>query len=111
MTKSILTASVALLAMGLWSTAPRVTAADAPTVRSIELPEIAPNWPDAPGREIVEVNCAVCHSSRYVMMQPAFPRKVWEASVDKMRKTFGAPIPEENVKKIVDYLMAVRGKA
>ena len=112
MQKSFITLSVVLVAIVLWISSARLFAADAPaasSIREIKLPEFEPNWPEAPGREIVEVNCAVCHSSRYLTMQPAFPRKVWEAEVDKMRKTFGAPIPEENVKKIVDYLMAVRG--
>jgi hypothetical protein len=51
----------------------------------------------------------VCHSTRYITMQPAFPRAVWVAEVDKMRKTFGAPVTEEQAKTIVDYLVAIRG--
>jgi hypothetical protein len=42
-------------------------------------------------------------------MQPGFSKEAWTASVDKMRKTFGAPITNEQVPVIVDYLVAVRG--
>ena len=51
-----------------------------------------------------------CHTPRYVLEQPPLPRKTWQAEVDKMRKTYGAPVPDEDVPPIVDYLVAVRGK-
>jgi hypothetical protein len=78
--------------------------------KTIELPQVQPNLPDAPGKAAVESGCVVCHSTRYITMQPAFPREVWVAEVDKMRKTFGAPVTEEQAKSIVDYLFAIRGK-
>jgi cytochrome c5 len=77
--------------------------------KTIELPQVQPNLPDAPGKSAVESGCVVCHSTRYITMQPAFPRTVWIAEVDKMRKTFGAPITDEQAKTIVDYLVAIRG--
>src|SRR3954452_19134772 len=39
-------------------------------------------------------------------MQPVVPAAKWEESVRKMIKTYGAPIPEENVAPIVQYLVA-----
>jgi len=78
-------------------------------VRSITLPSVPFELPDAPGKNLVVANCVICHSPSYITMQPAFPRKVWEASVAKMRTTFGAPVPENLVPQIVDYLVAVRG--
>jgi hypothetical protein len=39
-------------------------------------------------------------------MQPPLPAATWEAEVNKMVKTLGAPIPEESAKKIVLYLQA-----
>jgi hypothetical protein len=77
--------------------------------KTIELPQVQPNLPDAPGKSAVEAGCVVCHSTRYITMQPAFGREVWVAEVDKMRKTFGAPITDEQAKPIVDYLVAIRG--
>jgi hypothetical protein len=43
------------------------------------------------------------------MHQPPLSRDAWMASVNKMRTTYSAPIAEENVKPIVDYLVTVRG--
>jgi hypothetical protein len=77
--------------------------------RTIELPQVPPNLPDAPGKSAVEAGCVICHSTRYITMQPPFSRAVWAAEVDKMRKTYGAPITDEQAKPIVDYLVAVRG--
>jgi hypothetical protein len=60
---------------------------------------------DAPGRQLVENNCAGCHSLDYPRMNsPFLDRKGWEAEVAKMITVFGAPIPQENVPGIVDYL-------
>ncbi|HEX8916209.1 MAG TPA: hypothetical protein VF796_27920 [Humisphaera sp.] len=89
--------------------APVAPASETDGVRSIVLPTPPVELPEAPGRNLIAANCIICHSPSYIMMQPRFPRKVWEAEVDKMRKTFGAPVPENLVPEIVDYLMAVRG--
>jgi hypothetical protein len=60
---------------------------------------------DAPGRQLVENNCAGCHSLDYPRINaPFLDRKGWEAEVTKMINVFGAPIPQENVPGIVDYL-------
>ncbi len=64
----------------------------------------------ASGEEVFKANCITCHSLRYIEMQPPFPRKTWEKIVDKMKKNFGAPIPDSSVKVIVDYLVSVKGK-
>ena len=118
MNKTRATTTIALaglLAVGLFA-APRTTvaqpAAETPsdTVRSIELPTFPPDLPDAPGRNAVVGSCTICHTPAYVTMQPPFARKAWEATVDKMRKVYGAPIPDAVVPEIVGYLMAVRGK-
>ncbi len=79
------------------------------TVHTLRLPAENVTLPDAPGRAAVESACAVCHTPRYVLEQPPLPRKTWEAEVDKMRKTFGAPVADADVPAIVDYLVAVRG--
>ena len=60
---------------------------------------------DAPGRQLVESNCQGCHSLDYPRTNaPFLDRKGWEAEVAKMINVFGAPIPQENVPGIVDYL-------
>src|SRR4051812_43505637 len=79
-------------------------------VKSIELPQMPPDLPEGKGKNAITGSCIICHSNRYITMQPPFPRKTWEAIVDKMRKTYGAPVPDAVVPEIVDYLVAVRGK-
>ena len=79
-------------------------------VKSIDLPQIPPDMPEGPGKNAITGSCIICHSNRYITMQPPFPRKTWEAIVDKMRKTYGAPVPDAVVPEIVNYLVAVRGK-
>jgi mono/diheme cytochrome c family protein len=59
----------------------------------------------APGLEKVETNCASCHSLDYVLMNSPFPSAaVWDATIAKMIKAFGAPIDEADAKVIADYL-------
>ena len=77
--------------------------------RTIILPSLPPDLPDGPGKQVVLDRCVVCHSPRYIMIQPTFSRSVWTAEVDKMRKTFGAPVADEQVEAIVNYLVAIRG--
>ena len=60
----------------------------------------------AEGRQEVLIYCNTCHSPRYIPMQPPLPAAIWEAEVNKMTKTFGANIPDESTKKIIQYLQA-----
>jgi hypothetical protein len=79
------------------------------TLHTLRLPAENVTLPDLPGRDKVTSACAVCHTPRYVLDQPPLPRKTWEAEVEKMRKTYGAPVPDEDVPDIVAYLVAIRG--
>src|SRR5438309_5781793 len=63
-------------------------------VHSITLPAMQPELPAGPGRDTVAATCVICHSTRYITMQPAFSRAAWTAEVDKMRKVFGAPLTD-----------------
>ena len=58
------------------------------------------------GLQDVQIYCDTCHGPRYITMQPPLPAATWEAEVDKMNKTFGAGIPEDNTKRIILYLQA-----
>lgn len=66
----------------------------------IYYPELAPG----DGKNDVENNCELCHSPRYITMQPAMPAQAWSDEVNKMRKTFGASIPEDTAQRIIQYL-------
>jgi sulfite dehydrogenase (cytochrome) subunit B len=64
----------------------------------------------APGLDVVEGNCAACHSLDYVQMNSPFLNAAgWDAEVNKMIKLLGAPISEQDAKTIVDYLKANYG--
>jgi hypothetical protein len=54
---------------------------------------------------LVQLRCSTCHSLDYIVMNSSFlARAAWEAEVRKMIKVMGAPIPENDVAPIVDYL-------
>ncbi len=73
-------------------------------VRSISLPYVEVRLADGEGRDIVERNCIMCHSLDYIPMQPKFTKAQWTAIVNKMTKTFGAPVPDDDVEKIIGFL-------
>ena len=57
------------------------------------------------GLQTVEANCTACHSLDYPRINSIFlKRRGWEAVVNKMINTFGAPIKPADAKVIVDYL-------
>jgi sulfite dehydrogenase (cytochrome) subunit B len=59
----------------------------------------------APGKDVVENNCAACHSLDYIQMNAPFPTsRKWEETVHKMIEVFGAPIDEGDARKITEYL-------
>ena len=75
----------------------------------IVLPHDEPELPPGPGRTEFATNCIICHSPRYVSMQPPFPRRVWKAEVQKMVDDYKAPISEQDQAQIVNYVVAVFG--
>ena len=86
-------------------TLPEVSSTDA-NYGTGQFPMLEPELAAGDGKETLERNCSLCHSPRYVTMQPPLPAETWAAEVDKMRKVLGAAIPEDEAKKIVDYLSA-----
>ena len=74
-----------------------------------EAPEETAAFKPGPGVEAAQGNCAACHSAEYVSSQPSGPgfgRDFWQAEVTKMITVYKAPIAQEDVKTIVDYLAA-----
>ncbi len=66
----------------------------------------------APGVEVVQRNCMVCHSADYIPMNSPFgDRKAWETEVNKMINAFGAQVPKEDVEVILQYLVQNYGAA
>jgi hypothetical protein len=69
-------------------------------------PSFPADLAEGEGQAETQSFCAMCHSTRYITMQPPLPAAVWEAEVNKMIKAYGAPIPEPSAKKIISYLQA-----
>ncbi len=66
---------------------------------------------EAEGRTRAEAHCSMCHSLDYIPLNAGIlDRKGWEASVNKMIKVMGAPIPAGEVPALVDYLTRNYGK-
>jgi hypothetical protein len=66
---------------------------------------------DAPARNLVIGRCGSCHSLDYISMNSVFlDRKAWEGEVNKMIKSYGAPVQPDEAARIVDYLVAQYGK-
>jgi hypothetical protein len=79
-------------------------------VYTLLLPHDLPDLPPGPHRENVAISCTICHSTRILLNQPAFPREKWAEVVHKMVATYGAPIPPEEEPQLVEYLTSVRGR-
>lgn len=100
------------LAMFAAAAAVLVAAALASAQRRIDLPAetAAYRASDLPGYGLVQQHCLLCHSAEYVATQPpTSPRAYWEATVRKMQRPFGAPIPDGDVLPIVEYLVRTYG--
>jgi mono/diheme cytochrome c family protein len=84
--------------------------ADSP-VHTIVMPHDEPAFPPGPGRDEFVTACVVCHSPRYITMQPRFARTTWLEEVNKMKDVYGAHISDEQALRITDYLFSINGKA
>src|SRR5512144_3069285 len=71
--------------------------------KSIELPIMAFDLAAGPDRDTVNRHCGICHGTEYIPMQPKLSKAQWAATVTKMIKAFGAPVPQEDADKIVNY--------
>lgn len=80
------------------------------SVHTIVLPHDEPLFPPGPGRDDFLTACVVCHSTRYITMQPQFSRSTWLSEVKKMKDVYGAHISDEQVAEITDYLVSINGK-
>ena len=91
----------ALLALAAWPLVAEVV--------HIELPPETSSFKPGPGSAIANGQCLTCHSVEYVTTQPPMPRAFWQAEVKKMQKTYGAPIPDNQIEPLVEYLARTYG--
>jgi cytochrome c5 len=82
---------------------PNTASTDA-TYDAGQYPIYYPELAAGDGKDEVENNCELCHSPRYITMQPVMPAQAWADEVNKMMKTYGASIPDDTAQKIIQYL-------
>ena len=68
-----------------------------------------PELPAGDGRDATVAMCSVCHSVRYITMQPPLPPATWAATVRKMIDVHGATIPQDVAGRITGYLQTHYG--
>src|SRR5207244_12420188 len=60
-------------------------------VHTVVMPHDEPVFPPGPGRDEFVTACVVCHSPRYITMQPRFSGSTWLSEVSKMKDVYCAP--------------------
>ena len=97
----------------LLSAAAASSAADAEP--ALTLKSISVDLPDrgamftGDGSDVLNNNCLACHSAGMVLNQPALPAAAWRAEAEKMIHLFKAPVDENDVLAIVEYLARIKG--
>lgn len=71
----------------------------------IQLPDETVTLKPGPGSELANSQCLTCHSADYIKTQPdGKPLAFWKAEVEKMKKVYGAPIPDDQIDPLAEYL-------
>ena len=81
-------------------------------VKVIQLPVDSVQFKPSPlpGYAKAQAQCVACHSAEYMLYQPATaPRGYWENMVKRMKVVFKAPVNDEDMPLIVDYLVKTYG--
>jgi mono/diheme cytochrome c family protein len=74
------------------------------TVVRVELPASDQSFPPGNGAELAASQCQICHSAAMILTQPPLKKDEWRAEIMKMRTSYGAPIPQDQVDELADYL-------
>ncbi len=77
----------------------------------IELPPESTSLRAGVGSDLAVRQCVTCHSADYVTIQPpGKPLAFWKSEVEKMKKVYGAPIPDDQIDPIAQYLTREYGE-
>lgn len=74
---------------------------------SIALPDETAALPATPGSDLIAANCTACHSPEMILAQPALNAEKWQATIDKMRGVYKAPIAPSDDKALIAALTAL----
>jgi hypothetical protein len=78
-------------------TLPGVSSTDA-SYSAGQFPLVEPELAAGDGKDTLEADCSLCHTPRFVTMQPPLPAETWAAEVEKMRIVMGASIPDDDAR-------------
>jgi cytochrome c5 len=73
---------------------------------AVILPQDNALFPTREGAEAMNRNCAACHSTSMILLQPALTTEQWKAEIKKMREVYKAPIDPADEPAILAYLEA-----
>ena len=76
----------------------------------VALPENDEPFPPGIGADIAGSQCLICHSAGMVLTQPPLKKDEWRAEIMKMRSAYGAPIPDDQVDALSEYLININGR-
>jgi mono/diheme cytochrome c family protein len=74
------------------------------------LPTGVAAFPPGQGSDIANANCLICHSAGMVLRQPPLTVGEWSTEINKMKGSFGAPIPPEQIDELARYLAVIDGR-
>jgi mono/diheme cytochrome c family protein len=77
---------------------------------NVSLPSGAVAFPHGDGADIADANCLICHSAGMVLRQPPLTVAEWRTEIEKMKTSFGAPIPSEQIDALAHYLGNINGR-
>jgi mono/diheme cytochrome c family protein len=76
----------------------------------VALPANDEPFPPGIGADIAGSQCLICHSAGMVLTQPPLKKDEWRAEIMKMRSAYGAPIPDDQVDALSEYLKNINGR-
>jgi mono/diheme cytochrome c family protein len=76
----------------------------------VALPANDEPFPPGIGADIAGSQCLICHSAGMVLTQPPLKKDEWRAEIMKMRSGYGAPIPDDQVDALSEYLKNINGR-
>ena len=76
----------------------------------VALPENDEPFPPGIGADLAGSQCLICHSAGMVLTQPPLKKDEWRAEIMKMRSAYGAPIPDDQVDALSEYLININGR-
>jgi mono/diheme cytochrome c family protein len=80
------------------------------SIVKVELPAGDESFPAGVGADIAANQCLICHSAGMVLRQPPLTKSEWRAEIVKMRSAYGAPVPDEQVEALSEYLNSINGR-